>query len=315
MRKNLFLSFFVTCWLLSAVCHAGAGTSGAQFLKIGIDAKTSALGGVGAVSSGPESLFLNPAGIYCGSARTAVNLSQAMWIESVNYSNVAISREFGFGALGLGVNYLSVPAITKYDSAGAKQEESYSPTDMAVTLGYGNKISAALSYGVNVKYISSKIDTETAAAFGGDLGAQYLFNDLRLKLGAVIQNIGTQLKYVNEGDPLPTTFTLGAKYTLPVNSKLDECFKIDHGVNFNLDVNYVNDSGAIGRFGIEYARNFGEFGCALRTGYKTNVAGLTGSAGLTAGLGLEYNDYSLDYAFVTYGVLTDVHRISLGMKW
>ena len=75
---------------------------------------------------------MNPAGLYFGQG-TEVNMSQVIWIQDISYSNVAVSRQTGFGALALGINYLSIPAIDKYDNAGTKLEKSYSPTDMAIS--------------------------------------------------------------------------------------------------------------------------------------------------------------------------------------
>ncbi|TPW21913.1 MAG: hypothetical protein FD126_203, partial [Elusimicrobia bacterium] len=50
----------------------------------------------------------------------------------------------------------------------------------------------------------------------------------------------------------------------------------------------------------------------LRLGYDMrNEAGL----GLTAGFGWRARDFSVDYAFVTFGELGNAHRVSASVRW
>jgi hypothetical protein len=56
---------------------------------------------------------------------------------------------------------------------------------------------------------------------------------------------------------------------------------------------------------------------ALRVGYQANLAEtqIEGLTGLTAGLGVIYEGFGLDYAFLPYGDLGSTHRISLSYKF
>jgi long-subunit fatty acid transport protein len=123
---------------LVSTAFGASGTSGAQFLKICVDGKAAALGGASAVSSGAGSLFLNPAGL-AGVEGKEVKFSQVTWIEGINYSNISYAQASGSLVWGVGVNYLTVPAITKVDNQGNVLSDTYSPSDMAVNDGFGRK--------------------------------------------------------------------------------------------------------------------------------------------------------------------------------
>ena len=251
MRKLVFL---ITLLLFPVLCCSSAGTSGAQVLKIGVFANSSALGGSGAVSSGAESLSLNPAGLVV--EKSELKLSQTLWILDIKYSNFAYAHKMNFGTIGLGINYLSVPAIEKYDNTGTKQSESYSPADTVVTLGYANNLDNNLSLGGSLKYISSRIDDASASAVALDVGLQKRIPEYRLKTGLVIQNIGTEIKFNEEGDPLPLNVKFGGKYAIPINCEVDESVSFKQGISIFTDLNLTNDSGFYSNMGLEYLNKF-----------------------------------------------------------
>ena len=58
-----------------------------------------------------------------------------------------------------------------------------------------------------------------------------------------------------------------------------------------------------------------EIALNARAGYNSRMDVSGNMKGVTAGAGLEYSDYMLDYAFVPFGNLGDTHRISLGLKF
>jgi hypothetical protein len=315
MRKirSLLFSLPVLCCVYSACGAGGAGTQGGQFLRISPDARSAALGATASVSQGGVSVFQNPAGL-AEVERFEAGLSQVTWLESINYSNVSTAFRTGRGVFGFGLNYLSVPAIIKYDNTGTPQDTSYSPSDTAVTMGYGFNASRAFQAGVNIKYISSSIDDASATAFAADAGCQLNIEDAYLCAGLLVQNTGTEIKFAGSPDPLPAGVRLGLAYFPPIISEMDEFFDIDERVLFIAEANYISPSQAAGNFGLEFKRVFDETDeVSLRTGYTSNIKGL-GSTGITLGLGIVYSSFTLDYAFVPYEDLGDTHRITVGYK-
>ena len=86
-----------------------AGTSAANFLKIGVGGRASAMAGAitGQVDD-PTSLFWNPAGI-ANAQGIEVSVNQTDWIFNFKHSYLAAIMPAGrFGHFGLSINYLDM---------------------------------------------------------------------------------------------------------------------------------------------------------------------------------------------------------------
>jgi hypothetical protein len=61
-------------------------------------------------------------------------------------------------------------------TSGASVNETFTASDMAVALSYARAMKALgrpLNVGLNLKFVSSTIDSKSASAMAADLGAQY----------------------------------------------------------------------------------------------------------------------------------------------
>src|SRR5579863_6526746 len=84
---------------------------------------------------------------------------------------------------------------------------------MALDLGFARNF-GSVHTGIALKYLNSTlIDQYKATAYAGDAGFQIPFGS-RLVIGSAIQNIGTSMKYLDSGDPLPRIARIGASYVL-----------------------------------------------------------------------------------------------------
>jgi hypothetical protein len=68
-----------------------------------------------------------------------------------------------------------------------------------------------------------------------------------------------------------------------------------------------NDNAAYVGGGIEYKYKV----VTGRVGYNSRTSDIGGMAGMTYGLGVKYNDVSIDYAYQGYEYLGDSHRLSV----
>ncbi len=279
-----------------------AGTSAAQFLKLGAGARATAMGNAYAgLADDSTAVYWNPAGLL-RTAGPELSFMHSVWFEDISYDWFSYSRPVGpLGAFGLGVQYLSYGSITQTDNTGLDTGD-FKPADSAVTLSYGRKVCGFLA-GVSVKYISSKIVT-TATAYALDLGVmRTLLND-KLSLGFTAQNIGTRLKYYSEEEQLPLSLTLGGAYV------------IKDGWLASLDLNAPVDNEPNIGVGTEYSYHYStKVAIAVRAGYNTKAKDVGGLNGVSGGIGITYMKYSLDYAFVPYGDLGDTQRISISCKF
>jgi hypothetical protein len=310
MTKKFLILIMIILFGINSFVFAGAGTSGAAFLKIIPTARISSLGSTGALIGGLESIFVNPAGLAEEVTGSAITLSQVNWLAGINYSNLAWAKRFSCGGtFGAGINYLLVPEIVKYDDSGNKLNETFAPNDLAINFAYGYKakiFSWESNVGANLKFVKTTLDDKTAQSVAVDLGWQSEIPDTSMWLGLVIQNLGTELKFNRESDPLPLNIKLGAKYPLVLK---------EQKINFASDLNYTNDSQFWASVGAEYLKTFGGISTALRLGWRSGVSGLSGSGGAAGGLGIGWRGYTLDYGFAPYGDLGDSHRITLGVMF
>ena len=297
----LLLSFMFSHGLYAAFSKDDAGTSGAQFLKLGAGARATAMGNAFAgVSDDSTAVYWNPAGLN-QVKKTSISVAHNIMFEDIYYDWASCARPFEFGTLGIGIQYLSYGSIVERD-ATELEIGSFKPNDLAVTVGYAREFGKVMA-GVNAKYISSKIK-ETATAFAFDVGGMYKLMDKKLSVAAVVQNLGTKLKYVDD------------KEKLPLNIKIGGAYNIFNYWSAALDLNFPVDNQMNACLGTEYKYKIGdEISAFGRLGYTTETKDVGGLNGVTGGVGGEYKNYSLDYAFVPFGDLGNTHRVSLGVKF
>jgi len=286
-----------------------AGTSTAQFLKIGVGGRAAGMGeAYTALSDEANGIFWNPAGLSRIEENEA-SLMHAVWLEDIAYHNVAIAIPREKNTFGFGINHLTMKGIDKYDSLGNPENKTFTPADLAITLSWSRKMDTFwgfdnYSFGINLKMIQSSIDSKSASALAVDVGDMCDFMDGRLRVAGVIQNIGTKMKFDKKEDPLPMKIAIGSAYKLVPEKAI-----------VSLDINAPQDDDLYLSAGGEYLKNMGSMKLSLRAGYRTNTRGLDGLTGLSAGFGVNMSNLQLDYAWAPYGDLGTAHRISLGLKF
>lgn len=286
---------------LGAFSKSDAGTSGAQFLKLGAGARATSMGGAfTGVADDATAVYWNPAGLS-RIEKKSVSLMHALWFEDISYDWASYVCPAKIGSFGVGIQYVSYGALKGADKDGA-ETGNFIPADIALTMAYGRKISG-IDAGISVKYIQSTI-TETATALAADLGVMKKMVDNKLSLGLAVQNIAGEMKFIEAADPLPLTIKVGVAYKFMKNLLVsaDIIMPSDSGVNFAI--------------GGEYAHRVNDdLSATLRLGCNTISKDVTGLSGITAGIGGAYKNYAIDYAFVPYGDLGMTHRVSLGVKF
>lgn len=305
MRRILFILTVAIAGTTSgfgAFSRNDAGTSAAQFLKLGAGARAEGMGEAFAgAADDVTAVYWNPAGLARVQNRS-FSVMHAVWFEDISYDWVGYACRAGnSGVFGLSGQYVSYGALQAYDDTGL-EGGSFSPHDMALTVSYARKLRSC-ALGVNVKYISSQIK-ESASAVAGDIGVQYAPAGSRLSWGLAVQNMGTNIKMITAEDPLPVNIKVGGVYAIRPHWMLA------------LDINAPEDNDMIVGAGTEYRHDIGRAMSAVgRIGYNTRSLDTGGLNGLSAGCGFTYQDYTIDYAFVPYGDLGATHRVSFGIKF
>jgi len=342
-RMNRTLRVLVVTLLAVSAGFAAfskVGTTGAAFLKIGVGRATGMGEAFVAVADDASASYFNPAGL--ASVSRSVQLNHVDWIADINHEYLTAALPVAnFGTVCFSVTALSMGDMeqTTIDdpTTPAREDEGtgqlFGASDFAFAVSYARIITDKLSFGVTGKVVNQNIWDMTATAAGADLGLYYNTGFRSLRIGAVVQNFGTQLAfsgrqleysiewpdsgppqlpgaYRTDGAPLPTTFRFGIAYDVidACPSKLTAAVDLTHPSDINETIN----------FGLEYGYNdlfFMRGGYILNTDqdYAEDVGYLTG---LTAGVGLktkptETLGIGVDYTFRFLQYLKPTHRVQL----
>jgi hypothetical protein len=291
---------------------AAQGTTGAQFLELAVGARAVGMGeAYSAVTDDAASLYWNPAGLTAIQKRSATFM-HAAYIESSYFDYAAYGQNLGpTGAVGAAIQYHSAGSLSQLDASG-NPAGSFTPYDLAVTLGYAYKFSGGaigaldgFSAGLGIKYIRSEIlsAAQTEAVDVGIMSPKYL--DKRLNFAFTASNIGGTIRFDAQRQNLPLVLRLGSAY------QLSERFL------GTMDVSFPRNNNPYVALGTEYgfvAR--GPWKAAARAGFNSQTVGsFEGFTGVYMGLGLGYELMTLDYAFEPLGGVGQSHRMSLSFNF
>jgi hypothetical protein len=313
---------------MALFCSAAAsasstlGTSGATFLQLGYGARAIGFGEAFVpVANDVSALYYNPAGLAypafadprSSAGPDEILATQSLLVQDVRMTQVGFARR----PYGVSLTYLSLGGIETRTSETAAPDSTVGASDLNLGFTYGRKV-GGVGFGVTGKYIRESIAGYSASAYGVDLGALKRLENYPLSFGAVLSNLGTGVRFVDQTYPLPTALRLGAAYGLTTD--------FPHALAVQLDL--PRDAGPDLRLGLEY-RGFGPI--ALRVGYRTysseqraaslgtalgsTASGLSDFYGMSLGAGLRTPYGDLDYAMVPYGELGTAYRMSYSLNF
>lgn len=328
-----------------------SGLTGAAFLKIGVGARAAGLGSAYTTAAGDATqLFWNPAGAALDRGMQAT-INHNQWIADLDHLAIGVTKKFGsLGTIGIGVVSLGVSGIqadrdlipsfvqgfTPFDT----NTGNYDYQDLAIGLTWARNVTDKLALGVTGKLINQSIDDEGATAYALDVGALYHIGFRGARIGARLNNLGSDIDFFDrQSAPLPLIFSIG--------TSVDIIEENDMGTKLTLmaDATKPQDSDQLvftaGELQVLHRLK-------LRGGYKFNYSGTTddktdetkgysGEAlspgnptstnftadrteeGYTLGMGVDVSlagyDVVVDYAFTEFGILDNVHRVSLNLNF
>ncbi|MBN1822709.1 MAG: PorV/PorQ family protein [Endomicrobiales bacterium] len=301
---------FILSAIIALCCHSavfGGGTTSADFLKLGAGARNGAMGDTGAADNSVNASWWNPAGLTQIPKFQCSFMYSPLFGGEAAFQHAALGKKYAFGAFALSAGILSVKPIDKYDNTGARLGETYAPQDSVIMFSFAKDVidyRERIPVGISVKYVSSQLDDVSADTYAFDIGMfvhPVLFPNVRnLKVGVAVQNIGNAMKFKNRSYPLSQITRAGMTYTILGNSLIAA------------DVYQCTGSDVSFGFGYEYYTLLGSMMLfSPRIGYKQQVTEAADALGVTLGFGLTYNRLVFDYAFIPYGELETVHKISV----
>ncbi len=296
--------------------QAKVGTTGAQFLELGVSARAMGMGeAFTAVANDVSAVYYNPAGLTALLGRE-VMLTYIDMPADVQYGVAAVGfpLESIGGVLGIGVYALTSGEMVEYTYAMGVDDPSsgvqgtgrtFAWNDFAVSASYGRYLTDRFSIGFSLRYIGEFVHDYSASGWSADVGTSYDTGYRGFKLAMAITNFGPDMQFIDKDYPLPISFRFGG--TINVVESMD------HVVTMAAEGSHPSDNLEKYNAGLEYV--FKDM-FSLRVGGRFNYD----TDGFTAGAGfrLPYGDdgeIRFDYAYQDFGMLTEVHRFTMAFAF
>jgi hypothetical protein len=340
-KRTYFFIFILAIFFFfrpALICFA-AGTSGAIILKQTSGARPLGMGeAFVALADDVNALQFNPAGLAQIKRHEIsvmyLNSLVDTWFGFIGYAYPiggkverqrgrtfkSIQARINRGTIALGVSSLQAgKMVLEPEGNTVRAEEDY-----LANLGFGyiiwrseekvekrrrraratGELRNEVSLGVSIKLVySTLVQKYSAMAYAVDVGllGRFVVGKNRLQLGVTGQNLGTKIKFEEEGDSLPLTVRAGAAYQMS--------FKQEHILTVSGEAVKPNDGDFRGSGGMEYW--YREI-FALRAGYKVGYD----LDSFTCGLGLVWKNFQLDYGWgMSATKMGDNHRFSLTTRF
>ena len=193
---------------------------------------------------------------------------------------------------------------------------------LAARLSYGRQMTDRLNLGATFKVLNESVTSGDLGmtGVGFDIGSNFDTGIYGMMLGMCISNFGPEARYMGDGldvpasdegesqdeqkkteyHPMPLTFRVGLQ-----NNVYDDG---THKVSISADAINPLDYDLYGTFGAEYSFSnmaFARFGSHL--GHDT--------AGISFGGGVNYRNFTIDFAWSDYGILESHTQFGLGYKF
>lgn len=286
------------------IMTGGVGTSGADFLTVGVGARPLAMAGAFAgvdTDADANAVNWNPAALAKVDKPDVTASYNALFTdENQGYLGYAAPVRGG-GTWSAGLNYLVVSNIEKRAGDTENPDSTFSNQNFALSASYARSFGEVVSGGATLKYVRTALDTLKENAMAVDAGLLSRTPVENMTLGVTMRNFGTNIG----PDSMPLTFKGGVAYRA-----------LEKKLLVTSDVDWLTTERR-GYFAVggEYwvSRNL-----AARAGYQFGHGSDQAQSklvGLGAGLGLKFGRFKLDYAFQPYGDLGNTHRVTLGMRF
>ncbi|MBE0433107.1 PorV/PorQ family protein [candidate division WOR-3 bacterium] len=297
MRTKKYIALLlVVCTLPLYAGFAKLGTSGAQFLKIGVGRGAAMGEAFVAISDDVSATFWNPSGLATVTNRE-ISFYHNEWIADIRHDYLTAAFPLGgFGTMGVSITALTMGEmeITDIDDPSTTIREDtgtgtyFNASDYAVGLSFGRMFTDRLAAGLTLKAVQEQVSNMTATGVAMDFGIHYNTGFKGLRLAAAMCNFGTDiafsgrdLEFVQNPYPespiyyelLPSTYR-ATPYPLPLIFRFGIAFdpiaNESNRLTLALDLNHPNDNYETINLGVEYGYLNTLF---LRAGYKayTNI--------------------------------------------
>jgi len=328
----LLLAIFVLAFGQQAEAQRKAGRNGAVFLELDDGARGAALGAaVTSLQSGSNQIFWNPAGTALDDDQTvSASFSYADWLAELEYTTLSVGYNTGYGTVTFGVQALRVSDIQANRQNGfdnptlqelvtdKKTDSDFGFLDLAVSGAYSKSFSDQISIGGTFKFIRESIDGVSASAFAFDFGTVYKVGVAGWQIGARVNNLGSELQFFNQSNPLPLNFSIGTSI-YPVNNDEIRVMLSADGVKPQDSQQLFYGGTEITFYDLLFVRGGRKFnfsgdvddGTSARPPIETTIEEYSLGAGIQTVISNTH--VQVDYAYTSMDLLDGTHRFTMNI--
>lgn len=295
-----------------------SGTSGFQFLKLNVDARSAAMGASNVADAiDGSALYFNPA-LASRLPTSQFYLGHTAYFIGVSHNYASYIHRIGDKAIGGSLLYLDsgeMDETNEFNPLGTGR--TFRTVHMAVGLTYSQQLSELFSFGLTAKYAEEKIEEVQVKTAVMDLGFYYRVGDTGLRFSVGLNNFGfdgapsgettrpTPNGYVTETDfenvSPPSVFLVGAAYDAYESKNMK--------VLVTGQLTNPSDNSEKFSLGTEIAFLNQFF---IRTGYEFGVdEAILPNAGVGVKVPLLSKEIGVDYGYTTRDRLGPIHRFAL----
>ncbi len=341
--KLLYLFLFVGTNTLFAQI---GGDQVYEFLGLPHTARIGSLGGSLIMVKDDDAAlgFHNPSLLNQG-MHQQVNFNTNFFPAGINHGYAGYTHHFDKAQLTAqgGIQYLGYGKFKQTDATGQILGD-FKASEYAIGFGVGRQYNEKLSYGANLKFVISNLESYNSFGFVTDFGVTYLDTAKLFSAALVIRNLGAQLSTYTPGNResvaadlqfglakqlkhLPFRFSVVAHHLHQWNIRYDDPTIEEPTTLFGEDPQ--NGEKKFGIFMDNLFRHFilgGELLAGknetfrLRFAYnhlrraELNVNGTRSLAGFSTGLGLKIKQFRVDYGLSVYHLAGSAHQISIATQ-
>jgi hypothetical protein len=321
MKKIFIIILLLTCvidtkaQLFPVLGGQRAGISTAQFLKLGVGSRSSAMGDAFvAIANDASALYWNPAGLVQFD-QDQIIFSHNQWVVDINHDFLGAvyhldeTNTFGVALTSLSMEDMKV--TTEFAPFGTGEYFSFGDIALAVT--YSRKMTDQFSFGGTIRYIEETLDKLKMRGIMMDFGTYYWTGLGTTRFAVTVSNFGNQLapdgqvvlvgkreKSDWQSFSPPTIFRIGFAFEPYQNE--------DNKITTSIQLNHPNDNSENVSTGIEYSwKNI----VYLRGGYLFNVDEQNYSFGFGVNIPLRIAYCAVDYSYSNFTKLGNSQRFSI----
>ncbi len=284
------------------------GTYSAQFLKVGVSARATGMGGAfTAIADDASALYWNPAGLV-ELERTEVTLNSVSWPADIDlyFVGTVFRTPYLPGTFGISARALTMdPQIVRTIYSPEGTNRYFDAGSMSYGLSYAKYFTDRFSAGITAHFLHMGLADRSVQSLSFDFGLLYRIGIRGMTLGMMVQSFGSEFTFDERSSKLPTVFRVGLAMDL-----------LRHGTHIltaSSEFSHPSDNAERMNVGAEYSFNQFFF---VRGGYNINYD----SQGMAWGLGFKIDssqtsDIRFDYSWQDLRYLGYCNRVSLGFSY